>query len=101
MAVVAEWAGDAEQPRERIVPRLLAADLVYVDQSGLDLCMTHQLHQCREADPCTNHVGSKGMPKPVRIGLHHACGLPVMTEQGTQTGRCHAVAARWPFERNE
>jgi hypothetical protein len=34
----------------------------------------------------------------VRVSLLHAASLAVMTEQGTQTGRCHALAAHEPFE---
>ena len=41
------------------------------------------------------------MPKPVRVRLRYTRGSPVMTEQGTQTGRCHPVAAGRPFETNE
>jgi hypothetical protein len=74
---------------------------LHVHQSGLDLRMTHQLHQRREADACTNHVRSKCMPKPVRVRLCHAGGLPVITEQGTQTGGCHAVASGTTFKTNE
>ena len=68
---------------------------------GLDLCMPHELHQRREANARPDHVRSEGVPKPVRVGLRHARGLPVMTKQRTQTGRCHPGAARWPFETNE
>jgi hypothetical protein len=41
------------------------------------------------------------VPKPVRVRLRDARGLPVMTEQRTQTGGCHPVAAGRPFETNE
>jgi hypothetical protein len=58
-------------------------------------------HQSREADARPDHGGSERVPKPAGIRLRDARGLPVMTKQRTQTGRCHPVAAGRPFERNE
>jgi hypothetical protein len=72
-----------------------------IDHSGLYLRMPHELHQGWQADAGSDHVRSEGMPKLMRVRLRHARGLPVMTEQGTQTGWCHPVASRRPFETNE
>src|SRR5674476_199389 len=83
-----------------LLPDVLRGD-VKVEQRGLDLCMPHELHQRREANSRAHHVQGEGVSKPVRVRPRHACGLPVMTEQGTQTGGCHPAAAGRPFERNE
>ena len=83
-----------------LLPDVLRSE-VKVDQCGLNLCMPHELHQRREANARAHHVQGKGVAKPVRVRLRDACGLPVMTEQGTQTGGCHPVAAGRPFETNE
>ena len=83
-----------------LLPDVLRSD-VKVDQCGLDLCMPHELHQRREANARAHHVEGECVPKPMRVRLRHTRGSPVMTEQGTQTGRCHPVAAGRPFETNE
>ena len=41
------------------------------------------------------------MPKPMWIGEFDSGGSAVIPEQGTQTGRCHALPSRGSFERNE
>src|SRR5271169_13136 len=47
-----------------------------------------------DAGEFTRHSPELGIvPKPVRVRLGYGCGLPVMTEQGTQAGGCHPVAA--------
>ena len=83
-----------------LLPDVLRSDL-QVDHGGLNLCMAHEMHQRREANAGPEHVRSEGVPKPMRVRLRDACGLAVMTEQGTQTGGCHPGAARRPFEANE
>ena len=83
-----------------LLPHVLWSEL-NIDQRGLNLCMTHELHERREANARSDHVRSEGVPKSVRVRLSHARGLPVMTEQRTQTGWCHPVAAGRPFETNE
>src|SRR4029077_5438012 len=70
-----------------LLPDVLRSD-VKVDQRGLDLCMPHELHQRREANARAHHVQGEGVPEPVRVRLRYTRGSPVMTEQGTQTGRC-------------
>src|SRR5580658_308029 len=83
-----------------LLPDVLWSEL-NVDHSGLNLCMAHELHQRGEANARADHVCGEGVPEPVRIRLFHARSLPVMTEQGTQTGGCHPVTAGRPFETNE
>ena len=41
------------------------------------------------------------MPKPMWIGDFDSGGSAMMPEQGSQTGRCHALPAGGPFQRNE
>src|ERR1035438_10104885 len=97
--VFVSWLQRGNRPDELanrasvLLPDVLRSD-VKVNQRGLDLCMPHELHQRREANARAHHVQGEGVPKPVRVRLRYTCGSPVMTEQGTQTGRCH-------FETNE
>jgi hypothetical protein len=72
-----------------------------VNHRGLDLCMPHEMHERRQTNASPQHVGSKSMPKAVRVRFPHASGLPVMTKQRTQTGCSHAMAAGRSFERDE
>jgi hypothetical protein len=83
-----------------LLPDVLWSEL-NIDQRGLNLCMTHELHQRGEANAPADHVGGECVPEPVRIRLRHARGLPVMTEQRTQTCGCHPAPAGGPFEANE
>ena len=100
MAATAERADVLGDRARVLLPDVLWSEL-NIDQCGLNLCMPHELHQRREADARPNHVRSECVPKPVRVRLCHARGLPVMTEQRTQPGGCHPVTARRPFEANE
>ena len=68
-----------------LVPDVLWSELK-VYHGGLNLCMTHELHQRREADACPEHVRSEGVPESVWVRLSHAGIFPVMTKQRTQTG---------------
>src|SRR6516165_6447472 len=62
-----------------LLPDVLWRELK-VDHRGLDLCMTHELHERRKANACPEHVRSEGVPKSVRVCLRHARGLPMMTK---------------------
>ena len=60
---------------------LLWSDL-HIEQCGLDIGMTHQLHECGQADASSHHVRGKRVPKPMRVGQRDAGGLAMVAEQG-------------------
>jgi hypothetical protein len=75
---------------------VLRGDLNIV-QSGLDVSVSHQLHESGKANPSAHHVRGESVPKSVRIGLLDAGDTAMMAKQGTQTGPSHTVAARRSF----
>src|SRR5271167_262165 len=104
--VFVSWLQRASGPdvlgnRASVLVRDVLWSELNIDQRGLNLCMPHELQQRREANARTDQVRGEGVPKPVQVGLRHARGLPVMTKQGTQAGRCHPFTASRPFETNE
>jgi hypothetical protein len=60
--------------------------------------MTHELHQRWQADAGADHVRCECVSKPVWVGLCHASGSTVMSEQGAQPRRCHAPSPCPPLE---
>jgi hypothetical protein len=52
-----------------------------VDHCGLNVCVSHELHQGWQTDTGPDHIGSEGVPKPMGVRLRDPRGLPVMTEQ--------------------
>jgi hypothetical protein len=67
----------------------------------LNLGVSHELHQRRQADASTEHVSGKGMSKPVRVSPRHVGDPAVMAEQGTHCGGCQWFSASPPFETDE
>ena len=49
-------------------------------QRGLDIGVTHQLHECGQAHAGADHVGSKGVSKAMRIGERDAGGLAMVAK---------------------
>jgi hypothetical protein len=66
-------------------PRVLLINILRselnVDQSGVDLGVTHELHERGEADAGADHIRCKCVSKPVRVSLSGAGGSTVMAEQ--------------------
>src|SRR4029077_590762 len=79
---------------------ILRSDL-NVEQSCLDISVTHELHERRQADAFPHHVRGKCVSETMRVGEVNASRLSVIAEQGTQTRSGHACAARSSLERNE
>ena len=54
---------------------ILRRDL-YVAHGGFDVGMPHQLHECGQAHPGTDHIGSEGVPEAMWVGQLDAawCG---------------------------
>jgi hypothetical protein len=61
---------------------ILRRDL-HIVQSGLDIGVAHQLHERRQADAGTHHIGGEGMPEAVRVSGLYAGGAAMMAEQGS------------------
>jgi len=51
-----------------------------VDHGGLDLRMSHQVHERGQADAGANHVGGERMAESMGIGFGDAGSLAMMTE---------------------
>ena len=65
--------------------RILLIDLqrrdLHIDERGLDLRMSHQLHECWQADAGTHHIRGKGVPETMRVGNVDAGGPAMMAKQ--------------------
>ena len=65
--------------------RILLIDLersdLHIDERGLDLCMSHQLHEGRQADAGAHHIRGEGVSETVRVGNFDAGGLAMMAKQ--------------------
>jgi hypothetical protein len=53
-----------------------------VKHGGVDIRMTHEVHQGRQRDAGAHHIGAKGVSKPVRVGLQDLALPTVMAEEG-------------------
>ena len=58
---------------------VLWSDL-HVDERGLDVCVTHQLHERGQAHPGADHVRSKGVSKAMGVGEVDAGGLAMVAK---------------------
>ena len=52
----------------------------HIDERGLDIRVTHQLHERRKTHTGADHVGSKGVSKSMRVGKRDAGGLAMVAE---------------------
>ena len=66
--------------------RILLVDLqrrdLHIDERGLDLRMSHQLHEGWQANACAYHIRGEGVPETVRVGYLDASGAAMMAKQG-------------------
>ena len=46
---------------------ILRSDL-NIDQSRLDISVSHELHESRQTNAFPHHIGGKCMPEPMRVG---------------------------------
>jgi hypothetical protein len=64
--------------------RILKVDILWGDlhivQRGLDIGVTHQLHERGQAHAGADHVGGKSVSKPMRIGQRDAGGLAMVAK---------------------
>ena len=74
---------------------------LHIEQRGLNVGVTHQLHERRQAYPGTYHIGGKGVSKTMRVGERNASGSAMVAEQGAQSRSAHTGSARRSFERDE
>jgi len=52
----------------------------HIEQRGLDIRVTHQLHERGQTHTGADHVGSKGVSKSMRVSDLDAGGLAMVTE---------------------
>ena len=85
--------------------RILLVDLersdLHINEGGLDLRMSHQLHEGWQADAGTHHIRGEGVSKAVRIGNFDAGSLAMMAKQRAQPRGGHAGATSGALQRNE
>ena len=73
----------------------------HVEHRSVYIRVPHELHQSRQGNPGTSHVGAEGMAKSVRIGLRYAGADSVVAKERTKTRGCHGLAACFSFEADE
>ena len=65
--------------------RILLIDLqrcdLHINERGLDLRMSHQLHEGWKANAGADHVRGEGVPKTVRVSNFDAGGPTMMAKQ--------------------
>jgi integrase len=67
---------------------ILGSDL-NIQHGGADLRVSHQLLECGQGDSRPHHIGSKGVSKPVGIGLQNLAAYAMMAKQGAESGQGH------------
>jgi len=82
--MMASWERDeGAGPRARILQvDVLGGDL-HIAQGGLDVGVTHQLHERGQADPAAYHVRGEGVAEAMRVGEGDTGALAMVAEQGT------------------
>ena len=83
-----------------LAPDVLRGDLD-IKHRGVDVSVSHEVLEGREGDSGAHHLGSKGVPEPMRISLADLAARPMMAEQRTESRRSHGLAALAAFQRNE
>src|SRR5713226_7930512 len=77
--------------------RILLIDLqrrdLHIDERGLDLRMSHQLHEGWQGNAGSDHIRGEGVTETVRVGNFDAGGLTVIAKQRAQSRRIHPRAA--------
>ena len=85
--------------------RILKIDILWCDphilECGLDVGVTHQSHERRQAHTRAYHIRGKGVSKTMRMGELNPGGLTMVAEQGTQSRSVHACSACAPFQNDK
>src|SRR5262252_779378 len=68
------WSRDRHRPDVLSnCSRILLIDLersdLHINEGGLDICMTHQLHEGRQANAGAHHIRREGVPKTVGFAI--------------------------------
>jgi hypothetical protein len=63
-----------------ILPVDLFRGELHIEHGGLNLAMTHEVHQRRQAEAVAQHVPGKGMAKSVWVGFGQIGDTTVMAE---------------------
>jgi hypothetical protein len=67
----------------------------------MDVGVTHPMHEGGQGDASPDQVGSKSVPKPMRIGVGDATAHTMMPEQRSEPGGGHRLTALAAFQTNE
>jgi len=81
-------------------PDILGSQLD-IEHGGVNLGMTHQVHESGQGDSGGHHVSSKGVAETMRVGLWDLTAQTMVTEQRAESARGHRLTALAAFERNE
>ena len=55
-----------------------------IDEGGLDICMTHQLHEGRQANAGAHHIRREGVAKTMGVGNLDSASLAMMAKKGSR-----------------
>ena len=83
-----------------LAPDILGREL-NVKHSGADVRVSHQLLESGQGDSGPNHIGSKSVSKPVRIGTRDLTAQAMMAEQRAESGYSQGLSAVAAFQGNE
>ena len=83
-----------------LTPDILRREL-NVEHGGADVSVSHQLLESGQGDSGPNHIGSKGVSKPVRIGTRDLTAQAMMAEQRAESGYSQGLSAVAAFQGNE
>jgi hypothetical protein len=63
--------------------------------------MSHEMLESGQRDAGAHHIGSEGVPKPMRVGLADLATGAMMAEQRTESGRGHGLSAMAAFQADQ
>src|SRR5262245_30810163 len=71
-----------------------------IEHGGVNLGMTHQVHERGQGDSRTHHVSSKGVGETMGVGLWDLTAQTMVTEQRAEPGRSHGLSAAAVVRKN-
>jgi hypothetical protein len=86
-------------------PSVFAPDILGrqldIEHGGVNLGMTHQVHESGQGDSGAHHVSSKGVAETMRVGLWDLTAQTMVTEQRAEPSWSHGLSATAPFQGNK
>ena len=81
-----------------LAPDVLRGDLD-IKHRGVDVSVSHEVLEGREGDSGAHHLGSKGVPEPMRIGVADLAARPMMAGNSERGPAAVMAWPRWrPFK---